>query len=160
RRRAHVAAVASEKKPEPESTPTPFTKEQAGALEKFFKAMTIGQPSQQNQAGMFTSMFANQGKQFTALSVQSTSGVKWIVDSGCSDHMTGNKELLSDYQRYPTKAGVRIADGSLSPVEGIGRIRLNQRKAPGGRLELLKGMRTSSSLKDVVMKKQEEQGGL
>ncbi|CAL1401431.1 unnamed protein product [Linum trigynum] len=61
RRRAHVAALASEKKPEPESTPTPFTKEQAGALEKFFKAMTIGQPSQQNQAGMFTSLFANQG---------------------------------------------------------------------------------------------------
>ena len=89
-------------------------------MEKFFKLMV------QNQPERFSSHFASQGKSSYAYSVQSKPCAKWITDSGCSDHMTGAKELLTEFQTYPTKAGVRIAYGSLSPVEGIGRVRINQ----------------------------------
>ncbi|CAN0870173.1 Retrovirus-related Pol polyprotein from transposon TNT 1-94 [Linum grandiflorum] len=125
RRRAHMV-TASEKQAESEAESTPFTKEQANAMEKFFKLMTKSQPTQQNTSDVYSSHFASQGNPFSAHSVKSQNSVQWIVDSGCSDHMTGSEGLLLDYQRYSTRAGVRIADGSLSPVEGIGRIRINQ----------------------------------
>ncbi|CAN1852228.1 Retrovirus-related Pol polyprotein from transposon RE2, partial [Linum perenne] len=79
---------------------------------------------QPNPLDIYSGLFANRGNQISAYSVNSTQCDQWIIDSGCSDHMTVSKELLDDYQCYPKKAGVRIADGILSPVEGIGRVRL------------------------------------
>ncbi|CAN1303393.1 Retrovirus-related Pol polyprotein from transposon RE2 [Linum perenne] len=121
RKQAHVSTTETQM--ELKHEPTPFSKEQAGALEKLFSKMMSKAP-QPNPPDIYSGVFANRGNQISAYSVNSTQCDQWIIDSGCSDHMTGSKELLDDYQCYPKKAGVRIADGSLSPVEGIGRVRI------------------------------------
>ena len=126
RGQAHVAVAAADKQPETESSP--FTKEQATALEKFFtKIMSRNPPSQQTNSSSdtYTGLFASQGNNLSAYLVNSKQPAKWIIDSGCSDHMTGSREVLIEFQAYPSTAGVRIADGSLSTVEGIGRVKLN-----------------------------------
>ncbi|CAN1301936.1 hypothetical protein LINPERPRIM_LOCUS25209 [Linum perenne] len=146
--RIQVAVATSEKQvAEPETELGPFSKEQANALEKLLaRAFSKSQPPQQHTTDTYTGLFAKQGTH-SAYLVNSQDYVNWIIDSGCSDHMTETKGLLSEYQEYPTKAGVRTADGNLSPVVGIGRVRLSRRKAPRGRLELLNSMRTYSSLR-------------
>ncbi|CAN0910966.1 Retrovirus-related Pol polyprotein from transposon TNT 1-94 [Linum grandiflorum] len=126
RAQAHVAETSEKPAETPPAAATPFSKEQANALEKFFKqVMSRGPGPSQNPTDLYSSLFASQGNQFHAYSVNSKRCVKWIIDSGCSDHMTGSREVLANYQTYPKRAGVRIADGSLSPVEGIGRVRIN-----------------------------------
>lgn len=45
---------------------------------------------------------------------------KWIVDSSASVHMTGNANLFHTYIPCAENSTVRIADGSLSKVTGIG----------------------------------------
>ncbi|XP_077223445.1 uncharacterized protein LOC143857057 [Tasmannia lanceolata] len=45
----------------------------------------------------------------------------WIIDSGATDHMTGNKDSLTYFQVVSDKTPVSIANGSLVPVKGIGR---------------------------------------
>ncbi|CAN1303394.1 hypothetical protein LINPERPRIM_LOCUS25826 [Linum perenne] len=137
--------------------PTPFSKEQAGALEKLFSKMMSKAP-QPNPPDIYSGVFANRGNQISAYSVNSTQCDQWIIDSGCSDHMTGSKELLDDYQCYPKKAGVRIADGSLSPVEGIGRVRITKRNAPGGRLELVDYKKISSLSKGALVMEDQVKG--
>ncbi|CAN1215058.1 hypothetical protein LINPERPRIM_LOCUS44 [Linum perenne] len=157
RRRAHVAA--SENKVEQEPEPTPVSKEQAGALEKLFsKMMSKAPPPQPSPPDIYSGLFANQGNNIFAYFVNSTTCDQWIIDSGCSDHMTGSKEVLDDYQCYPKKAGVRIADGSLSPVKGIGRVRISQLFPPGGQLELVDYMKTSSSYKGALVMKDRVEG--
>ena len=118
-------ATATEQPQQSSPAATPFSKEQAAAMEKFFKLMVQNQPPSQNQPENFSSHFASQGKSSHAYSIQSKPCETWIIDSGCSDHMTGFKEVLTEFQSYPKKAGVRIADGTLSAVEGIGRVRIN-----------------------------------
>ena len=44
------------------------------------------------------------------------------MDSGASDHMIGNKKLFNQFLVYSTSPHVRIADGSLSKVIGIGSV--------------------------------------
>lgn len=48
------------------------------------------------------------------------SGVSWIIDSGASHPMTGTSSLLSSYTISSCRDTVRIADGSLSAIVGIG----------------------------------------
>jgi len=55
---------------------------------------------------------------FTAKSKLST---LWIVDAGASDHMIGNTVLLTHNKDWK----VRIADGSLLKVSGIGSVVLS-----------------------------------
>ncbi|XP_038997410.1 uncharacterized protein LOC120122339 [Hibiscus syriacus] len=61
---------------------------------------------------------------FTFLS-PSPGCVSWIIDSGASDHMTGNFSLFSTFHKNDISCSVRTADGSLSPVKGSGSIRIN-----------------------------------
>ena len=46
-----------------------------------------------------------------------------VLDSGCSGHMTGNKALLSDYEK---KAGPKVSygDGNIGQILGYGNINL------------------------------------
>ena len=60
---------------------------------------------------------AHKGSFLTALSVNSEKEASWIVDSGASDHMTGNAKILFNYTPNENFS-VRIADGSLSKVLG------------------------------------------
>ena len=50
----------------------------------------------------------------------------WIVDSGASDHMTGDATIFSTYSPCPNNLTVRIADGSLSKVAGTGSVVLSR----------------------------------
>ncbi|KAH9796154.1 retrovirus-related pol polyprotein from transposon RE1 [Citrus sinensis] len=48
----------------------------------------------------------------------------WIIDSGATDHMTGCIHFFSSYAPSPDHFKVRIADGSLSVVAGMGTIKI------------------------------------
>ncbi|GMJ10623.1 hypothetical protein HRI_004731500 [Hibiscus trionum] len=50
----------------------------------------------------------------------------WILDSGASDHMTCNLSLFHTYSPCHDHSRIRIADGSYSPVAGIGTVKLTE----------------------------------
>ena len=50
----------------------------------------------------------------------------WIVDSGASDHMSGNLNLFHSYRPCHTPLSIRIADGTCSRVVGLGSIRISK----------------------------------
>ncbi|KAJ9535088.1 hypothetical protein OSB04_un001836 [Centaurea solstitialis] len=54
-----------------------------------------------------------------------SSSSKWVIDSGASDHMTGNSNLLSDFIKPASSAQVTTADGSISQAVGSGTIKLS-----------------------------------
>ena len=47
---------------------------------------------------------------------------KWVIDSGATDHMTGNSNLFSTFQSHSSTSTVTLADGSPSSVLGSGTI--------------------------------------
>ncbi|GMI79954.1 hypothetical protein HRI_001664700 [Hibiscus trionum] len=53
----------------------------------------------------------------------STSNIStWIIDSGATDHMTGNKELFFDLHTSSFKNSIKIADGSHYKIQGKGSV--------------------------------------
>ncbi|KAG8499488.1 hypothetical protein CXB51_005964 [Gossypium anomalum] len=50
----------------------------------------------------------------------------WILDSGASDHMTGNLSLFHTYLPCNDHSRIRIADGSYSSVAGMGTVTLTE----------------------------------
>lgn len=52
-------------------------------------------------------------------------GPCWTLDSGCTDHMTGDKSTLSDYREVATPWQITIADGSSKSVVGVGTAKLD-----------------------------------
>ena len=51
---------------------------------------------------------AESGKPNTCLLSSSS---KWVIDSGATDHMTGNSSLLSTFQSYTSRCPVTLANG-------------------------------------------------
>ncbi|CAJ2655096.1 unnamed protein product [Trifolium pratense] len=49
----------------------------------------------------------------------------WIVDSGASDHMTGDSTLFSSYSPCAGNHKIKIADGSFSAIAGKGSVVLS-----------------------------------
>ncbi|RVW26622.1 hypothetical protein CK203_099270 [Vitis vinifera] len=89
--RAHVAAN-SESTSVPE--PSPFNKEQMEMLQKLLSQVGSGSTTR-------IAFTANRG------------GMKpWIVDTGASDHMTGDAAILQNYKPSNGHSFVHIADGS------------------------------------------------
>ena len=43
----------------------------------------------------------------------------WLLDSGCSNHMTGNKSLFSSLDSYVV-TNIKLGDDSLVPAKGKG----------------------------------------
>ena len=81
------------------------------------------QQSQLNNATIIsTNSFAQKGKFPKALRIKKDKLRPWIVDSGASDHMTGDTTLFVKYNPCIDNLNVRIADGSLKRVIGIGSI--------------------------------------
>jgi hypothetical protein len=52
------------------------------------------------------------------------SNAKWILDSGATDHMTGNKKLLYNFKKYETSQYVTVANGGKMKILGYGSINL------------------------------------
>ncbi|RVW44659.1 Retrovirus-related Pol polyprotein from transposon RE1 [Vitis vinifera] len=103
--RAHVAAN-SESTSVPE--PSPFNKEQMEMLQKLLSQVGSG-----STTGI--ALTASQG------------GMKqWIVDTGASDHMTGDAAILQNYKPSNGHSSVHIADGSKSKIAGTGSIKLTK----------------------------------
>lgn len=53
-----------------------------------------------------------------------SSASKWVIDSGASDHMTGNPTIFSNFNKHRSPSHVTIANGSTTPVLGSGTIDL------------------------------------
>ena len=69
-----------------------------------------------------TGSLAQKGNFLRALNVKRKKHSPWIVDSGASDHMTGDATILDNYSPCNGNLTVRIADGSLSKVAGTGSV--------------------------------------
>ncbi|KAG8489218.1 hypothetical protein CXB51_017212 [Gossypium anomalum] len=66
--------------------------------------------------------------QGTALNIafESNNQSSWILDSGASDHMTGNSTFFHTYTPCHDKSQIRIADGSYSPVARVGEVQITE----------------------------------
>uniref|UniRef100_A0A2N9IR39 Fibronectin type III-like domain-containing protein n=1 Tax=Fagus sylvatica TaxID=28930 RepID=A0A2N9IR39_FAGSY len=54
--------------------------------------------------------------------LHSSSSPPWVIDSGASDHMTGNSSLLSNILNPCSPFSVTVANGTKTPVQGIGTV--------------------------------------
>ena len=88
--------------------PSPFNKEQMEMLQKLLSQVGSGSTT---------------GIAFTA----NRGGMKlWIVDTGASDHMTGDAVILQNYKPSNGHSSVHIADGSKSKIAETGSIKLTK----------------------------------
>ena len=56
-----------------------------------------------------------------------TSCSEWIMDSGCTNHMTGDRSLLMDSTLRPSdKSHITFADTGKSKVLGLGRVAISK----------------------------------
>lgn len=50
-------------------------------------------------------------------------GKQWVLDSGCTDYMTGDKEMFHDFDAHATpKCNVTSGDNSKGKVVGLGKV--------------------------------------
>ncbi|KAF7841294.1 Retrovirus-related Pol polyprotein from transposon TNT 1-94 [Senna tora] len=94
-----------------------FIKEQMVVLQKLL--------NQGSSHVVATGGTAEKGNFPTGFHVTSNPSRYWIVDSGASDHMTGDSGMFSSWYPYTQNYKVRIADGSLADVTGIGEVSLS-----------------------------------
>ncbi|RVX01052.1 Retrovirus-related Pol polyprotein from transposon TNT 1-94 [Vitis vinifera] len=69
---------------------------------------------------------AHKGNFLSAFTAGKKRKKPWIVDSGASDHMTGDATIFDTYSSCPNNLTIRIADGSLSKVAGTGSVVLSR----------------------------------
>src|SRR5688572_33424822 len=60
------------------------------------------------------------------LYVYASGGSSWIIDSGCTNHMTGEKRMFSSYEKNqdPQRA-ITFRDGNHGLVKGLGKIAIS-----------------------------------
>jgi hypothetical protein len=58
--------------------------------------------------------------------VYASEGSSWIIDSGCTNHMTGEKRMFSSYKKNedPQRA-ITFGDGNQGLVKGLGKIAIS-----------------------------------
>ena len=116
---AHSVVVSEDKLTSTKTSP--FTKEQ---LEMLQQLMSQNSLSQSHNWASGTGMLAQKGNFSNAFIVNKQHSNPWIIDSRASDHITGDGTIFHEYNPCNEKYTVKIADGSLSKVVGIGSIRV------------------------------------
>jgi hypothetical protein len=60
------------------------------------------------------------------LQVYASGGSSWIIDSGCTNHMTGEKRMFFSYDKNqdPQRA-ITFGDGNQGLVKGLGKIAIS-----------------------------------
>ncbi|GJY95774.1 retrovirus-related pol polyprotein from transposon TNT 1-94 [Tanacetum coccineum] len=53
------------------------------------------------------------------------SSTKWVIDSGASDHMTGNSHIFNNFDTHASSSHVTIVDGSILQVLGSSTVNLS-----------------------------------
>jgi hypothetical protein len=57
------------------------------------------------------------------LQVYASDGTSWIIDSGCTDHMTGEKRMFTSYIKNKDSQDIIIfGDVNQGKVKGLGKI--------------------------------------
>ena len=52
-----------------------------------------------------------------------SAGVKWVIDSGCTNHMTGESHLLMDFMdAIKPYMSIVVGGGSKGKVLGLGKV--------------------------------------
>lgn len=69
-----------------------------------------------------------------ALAAVAPSGGSWAVDSGCTQHMTGNADIFTKMEPLAYEVRVSFGNGSTAPAQGIGTVAM---QVPGGPVVLL-----------------------
>ena len=52
-----------------------------------------------------------------------SSSNKWVIDSGATNHMTGNSNMFSSFQSHKALSPVMVADGSTCNIVGSGTVK-------------------------------------
>ena len=71
------------------------------------------------------SLMARQGSSEPSVAHMLNSGKQWIVDSGATDHMTGNSQFFLSYSPSSGQQKVQMANVNFSTVAGKGTVRLS-----------------------------------
>ena len=66
------------------------------------------------------------GNSIIALNTAMTADDTWIVDSGATDLMTGNRGLFKTLRLYPENLRVKVANGVVTKVAGISSVLLTE----------------------------------
>jgi hypothetical protein len=60
------------------------------------------------------------------LQVYASGGSSWIIDSGCTNHMTGEKRMFSSYvKNKDPQDSIIFGDGNQGKVKGLGKIAIS-----------------------------------
>jgi hypothetical protein len=60
------------------------------------------------------------------LQVYASGGSSWIIDSGCTNHMTGEKRMFSSYEKnHDPQRAITFRDGNQGLVKGLGKIAIS-----------------------------------
>lgn len=113
-----------------QSSPTTslFNKEQMDMLQKFLSPLLSAQPQTGSSSNHIIGLgnLAHKGNILNTFTMGKKRKKPWIVDSGASDHMTGDATIFDLYNPCQNNVTVRIADGLLSKVTGTGSVVLSK----------------------------------
>jgi hypothetical protein len=59
------------------------------------------------------------------LQVYASGGSSWIIDSGCTNHMTGEKRMFSYEKNEDPQRAITFGDGNKGLVKGLGKIAIS-----------------------------------
>jgi hypothetical protein len=63
------------------------------------------------------------------LQVYASGGSSWIIDSGCTNHMTGEKKMLTSYvKNKDSQDSFIFGDGNQGKVKGLGKIAITLKR--------------------------------
>ena len=93
-------------------------------LSPLLSAQSQNDPSSNQVIG--SGFLTHKGKFLCAFIVGENHKYTWIVDSEASDHMTGDRTIFDTLKPCPYNLSVRIANGSLTKVTGIGSVVLSK----------------------------------